>query len=74
MQSQAIPKRVPLPNDVTRFALGLLVLTLTLLLFFTAAAPFLNRLVIEPTCDAAADNTFDSFAAETAVPDCWLVQ
>ena len=73
MQTYSIPQAETMPNYLTKLVMGLLVLTLTLLLLFTAAAPFFSDLFIDEACEAAADSSFDAFSAETAVPDCWLI-
>ena len=74
MQLETVPPTRSKPHYFTRLALGLLVLTLTLLLIVTAVGPFFSSLVIDETCETAAEDSFETFSAETAVPDCWLVQ
>ena len=73
MQTATISNSHKLPNRLTKLALGLLILTLTMLLIFTAVAPFFNSLSIDEACETAAESTFETFTAETAVPNCWLV-
>ncbi|MCA9944642.1 MAG: hypothetical protein H6656_01520 [Ardenticatenaceae bacterium] len=73
MQSKVMPQTRQMPNRLIRFSLGLLILLLTLFLIVTAVDPSLDDLFIEETCTANADETFTTFSAETAVPDCWLV-
>lgn len=73
MHTQLISENRHLPHFFIRLAFGLVVLTLTLLLIVTAVGPFFNSLVIDETCETAADYTYESFSAETAVPHCWLV-
>ena len=74
MQTQSISQTRQLPHYFKRLAMGLLVLTLTLLLIVTAVGPFFGSLVIDEACETAVSDSFESFSAETAVPDCWLVQ
>lgn len=74
MQSPTISSTHSQPHYFTRLALGLLVLTLTLLLIVTAVGPFFSSLVIDETCETAAEDSFETFSADTAVPDCWLVR
>jgi hypothetical protein len=73
MPVQTVSQPHRLPRYFTRLALGLLVLTLTLLLLVTAVGPFFSSLVIDEACETAAEGSFESFSAETAVPDCWLI-
>ncbi len=73
MQTQPFSETSHLPHYFTRLALGLLVLTLTLLLIVTAIGPFFNSLVIDEACQSAANDTYEAFSADTAVPNCWLV-
>ena len=73
MPIQTVSQSHHLPRYFTRLALGLLVLTLTLLLV-TAVGPFFSSIVIDEACETAANGSFESFSAETAVPDCWLVR
>jgi len=74
MQTKAIAQTGHRFPYFTRLFFGLLVLTLTLLLIFTAVGPFFNSLGIDEACETAAAGSFESFSAETAVPNCWLVQ
>ncbi|MAU01955.1 MAG: hypothetical protein CL608_32875 [Anaerolineaceae bacterium] len=74
MPVQTVSQPQHLPRYFTRLALGLLVLTLTLLLLVTAVGPIFGSLVIDEACETAANGSFESFSAETAVPHCWLVQ
>ena len=73
MPVQTVSQSHHLPHHFTRLAVGLLVLTLTLLLLVTAVGPFFSSLVIDEACETAAEGSFESFSAETAVPDCWLI-
>jgi hypothetical protein len=73
MPVQTVSQSHHLPHHFTRLALGLLVLTLTLLLLVTAVGPIFTTLLVDDTCEAAAGRSFAAFSAETAVPDCWLV-
>lgn len=73
MPVQTVSQSDPYPRDFNRLVLGLLVLTLALLLLVTAVGPFFTSLVIDESCKTVVDNSYPPFAAETAVPDCWLV-
>ncbi len=73
MQTQPISSTCHLPHYFIRLALGLLVLTLTLLLIVTAVGPFFSSLVIDEACATATDESYASFSADTAVPNCWLI-
>ncbi len=74
MQSPTISSTHSQPHYFTRLALGLLVLTLTLLLLVTAVGPFFSSLMIDEACDTVTNDSYESFSADTAVPDCWLVR
>lgn len=62
------------PTYPVRFGFGMLVLLLTLLLIFTAVGPGFRHLFNDDSCEIAANYSPDNFSAETAVPDCWLIQ
>lgn len=74
MQTKTWSHTRQMPNRLTRFALGMVVLMLTLLLIVTAIDPLMDDLLVDERCATAAALSHDSFSAETAVPDCWLVQ
>jgi hypothetical protein len=74
MQTQSISQTRQRPPYFTRLALGLLVLTLTLLLIVTAVGPLFSSHMLDESCEMAIADSFESFSAETAVPNCWLVQ
>ncbi len=73
MPVQTVSQSHHLPCYFTRLALGLLVLTLSLLLLVTAVGPFFSSVVIDETCETTVEKSFEPFSAETAVPECWLV-
>ena len=72
MHAKSLPQERKLPAQMTRLVLGMLLLLLTLLLIITASFPIFSSLLIDETCEAAANGSFEEFSAETAVPDCWL--
>jgi hypothetical protein len=74
MQTKCLTPPRQLPNYPTRFALGLLILLLTLLLIVTAIAPVFSHFLAEEDCAGVATQTINGFSAETAVPNCWLIQ
>lgn len=72
MQTKSLFPTRKMPNYPVRFALGLLVLTLTLLLLVTAVNA--TGLLVDEQCESTVSHNFEEFSAETAVPDCWLTQ
>jgi hypothetical protein len=71
MQTKSLTPTRSMPSYPTRFALGLLVLTLTLILILTAVGPVFSHLLVDENCPDAT--VADAFSVETAVPNCWLL-
>lgn len=74
MHTKRLNSTRQLPAYPVRFTFGLLVLLLTMLLIVTAVGPGFRHLFNDDSCEIAATNSYDEFSAETAVPNCWLVQ
>ncbi|MCA9897505.1 MAG: hypothetical protein H6654_11570 [Ardenticatenaceae bacterium] len=72
MQTNALSTHRHMPGYPVRFALGLLVLLLTLGLLVTAVAA--ANFWEDADCDFDENTTLADFSAETDVPACWLVQ
>jgi hypothetical protein len=74
MQTKSLSQNNEMPHFAIRFAAGMLVLMLTLLLIVTAVGPDFDDVWIDQRCETATVRTLDPVSAETAVPDCWLVR
>ena len=72
MQTKSFVPTPQMPRYPLRFAMGLLVLLLTLLLLATAVAS--TNLFTDERCQTTANTMTEEFSAETAVPSCWLTQ
>jgi hypothetical protein len=74
MQTKSLSSMNQMPHYAIRFAAGILVLMLTLLLIVTSVGPDFDDVWVDPRCETATVRTLDQVSAETAVPDCWLVR
>ncbi|WP_420645152.1 hypothetical protein [Candidatus Leptofilum sp.] len=73
MSTNSTTQQGQMPSYAVRFALGMVVMVITLLLILTAVGPVLGNLMIDERCEAL-EESLDPFSTETAVPNCWLIQ
>jgi len=73
MRIPTVPQTEEIPGYLTKLVVGLLLLTLTLLLLFTAVTPFFNYLFVDEMCKTTILSSGALFSATATVPDCWLI-